>query len=236
MEYLLQENTKHLFLQRSSVDNAEDARRKYTLRRRMERLLPHFVSREFDSGPFKLVCDDLQPGNIMVDPESLEIVALIDLEWTYADPHQFLFSPPSWLIVDDPINWMDKDVDSYKAKFEIFIKSLEEEEHMEVDGRLHVQKEQRMSALMRRSWKDDTFWLEQLLRESFNFHGDRLWPYLERVLQSERPELLDNPISEDEDVETFMKRKMEDLRQYKADLQSLSDTAEATSTDDPGKD
>lgn len=102
VDSLVQQNATHLREQRNSIDDVDDARRKYFLRQQVKSLAPHFVSKNYDSGPFKLICDDFRPGNILVKEDTLEIVAVVDWEWTYASPYQFLFSPPSWLILENP--------------------------------------------------------------------------------------------------------------------------------------
>ncbi|CAD0099429.1 unnamed protein product [Aureobasidium mustum] len=85
MEHLLQQSTSHLYEQRNSVLDAEEARREFILRRRMQALIPYFKSKH-DSGPFKLYCDDIHPRNILVDKDTYQITAVIDWEWTYAAP------------------------------------------------------------------------------------------------------------------------------------------------------
>jgi len=123
----VQQNITHLVKQRNSIFDRDDARRKYTLRLQARGAIEQFVSVEHDSGPFKLICDDLKPGNIVVDPETLDIVALIDLGWTYAGRYQFLFSPPPWLMLEDPVMWNSDSVASYKARLTLFLKFLREE-------------------------------------------------------------------------------------------------------------
>ena len=78
LESLIQQNATHLREQRNSIDDIDDARRKYILRQRVKSLAPHFVSKNYDSGPFKLICDDFRPGNILVKEDTLEIIAVID--------------------------------------------------------------------------------------------------------------------------------------------------------------
>jgi hypothetical protein len=172
-----QQNITHLREQRNSVDDANDARCKYILRQRLKALTPYFVPKDYDSKSFKLLCDDFRPGNILINKDALKIVAVIDWEWTYAAPYQFLFSPPSWLILANPTSWTNRSEALYKAKFSIFLKSLEEEEaQREKEMAITVPADQRMSTLMRQSMEDGKFWFNELVRESFNFDEEVLWP------------------------------------------------------------
>ncbi len=217
---LVQQNATHLREQRNSVDDADDARCKYLLRQRVKSLAPYFVSENYDHGPFKLICDDFRPGNILVKEDTLEIVAVVDWEWTYAGPYQFLFSPPPWLILENPTSWTTSGEARYQKKFLMFLKSLEEEEaQRQIKMGEEVPADQRMSVIMRRSMEDGKFWFNELIRESFNFDEEVLWPNIERGLNDEGLAKLGIP-SESE-VRAFVKRKMADLDQYKLDLQPL---------------
>jgi hypothetical protein len=217
---LIQQNATHLREQRNSVDDIDDARRKYILRQRVKSLAPHFVSKNYDSGPFKLICDDFRPGNILVKEDTLEIIAVIDWEWTYAGPYQFLFSPPSWLILEPPTSWTSSSEARYHTKFLIFLRSLEEEEaQRKIEMGEEVPADQKMSILMRQSMEDGKFWFNELIRESFNFDEEVLWPNIERVLK--RGGLAELGIPSEPEVKAFVRRKMEDLNQYELDLQAL---------------
>ncbi|CAD0055637.1 unnamed protein product, partial [Aureobasidium pullulans] len=46
----------------------------------VKNLVPHFVSDQFDSGPLKLICDDLRPGSVLVNEDTLQINGIIDWE------------------------------------------------------------------------------------------------------------------------------------------------------------
>lgn len=220
LDSLVQQNITHLRKQRNSVDDTDDARRKYSLRKRVKSLAPYFVSKNYDSGPFKIICDDFRPGNILVKEDTLEIVAVVDWEWTYAGPYQFLFSPPSWLILENPTSWTSSGEARYQAKFLIFLKSLEEEEvQREIEMGREVPQDQKMSILMRQSMEDGKFWFNELIRESFNFDEDVLWPNIELLLKKRR--LAEVGIPDETEVEAFVRMKMEGLSQYKQDLQAL---------------
>ena len=82
-----------------------------------------------------------------------------------------------------------------------------------------VPADQKMSILMRQSMEDGKFWFNELIRESFNFDEEVLWPNIERVLQ--RGRLAELGIPSEPEVKAFVRRKMEDLNQYKLDLQVL---------------
>jgi hypothetical protein len=123
---MIQQKITHLSDQQHSIDDADDARRKYIIRQCVRRLWPYFVLTRYDASPFKLLCDDFRPGNILMQENPLEILALIDLEWTYAAPYQFLFSPPNWLILEEPTSWTASSEARFQAKFQLFLQSLED--------------------------------------------------------------------------------------------------------------
>ncbi len=128
---------KHLTAQRNSVEDAADAREKYTSRHLLRKLLQRFTSPAHTTGPFYLVCDDLRPHNILVD-RNLRIVAICDWEWTYTAPYELFSSAPNWLILRNPDAWTqtyrfdtpgpDDLLSLYKSKLDLFLTVMEEEE------------------------------------------------------------------------------------------------------------
>ncbi|KAI9733758.1 MAG: hypothetical protein M1818_007172 [Claussenomyces sp. TS43310] len=220
IDRLVQQNTTHLREQRNYIDNVDDARRKYSLCQRVKSLAPHFVSKNYDSGPLKLICDDFRPRNILVQEDTLEIVAVVDWEWTYAGPYQSLFSPPSWLILENPTSWTSSSEARYQTKFLIFLKSLEEEEaQREIEMGEEIPPDQKMSILMRQSMEDGKIWFNELIREYFDFDEEVLWLNIELLLKKRR--LVEVGIPNETEVEAFLRMKMEDWSQYKLDLQAL---------------
>ncbi|KAL5686827.1 hypothetical protein EMGR_002393 [Emarellia grisea] len=96
----------------------------------------------------------------------LAFYRVVDIEWVYAGPAQFLGSAPWWLLLDRPVNdeWdfeegeAPKATDRYFECLEIFIHVLEEEEiGMTENG------PKELSELVR--WSRDTgaMWLHMLL-------------------------------------------------------------------------
>ena len=220
MRNLVQQNITHLHKQRNSIDDATDARRKFILRRRMQELVPYFTSQEYDSGSFKLFCDDFRFGNVLMNETTLEFTGVIDWEWAYTAPYQFLFSAPPWLILERPTSWTENGEDHYKKKLTIFLQCLaEEEERRQKDTFWERPSDQRMSSLMRQNVEDGTFWFMQLLQEAFNFDEEILGRNLEKVLRERG--LLEVGVPNEEDVEKFVEAKLEELNQYNQDLRLL---------------
>ncbi|OBT82750.1 hypothetical protein VE02_09104 [Pseudogymnoascus sp. 03VT05] len=102
---------------------------------------------------------DVGFGNILVDAKTFEIKALIDWEFCYAAPRQFLNAPPPWLIPNpDPWDWTAKERDVYKVHFMNFIKVLRDEESILGKGHSY-------SAQMQIYFENGIFWYFQAVRE-----------------------------------------------------------------------
>lgn len=218
MNNLVRQNIEHLNKQRNSIDDAEDARRKYILRQRVKELVPHFVSKKFDAGPFKPYCEDIRPGNVLIDENTLQITGVIDWEWTYAAPYQFLFSPPPWLVVGDPIAWTTRCEELYKERFPLFIRALQDAEEGAEQVRA-MPMEQRMSSLMLHSYTSGQFWFVQLLQQAFMFDEEVLWPNIETVLKEKG--LNELGIPSPSDIAAFVQMKMRHLDQYNKEKDEL---------------
>ncbi|KFY95513.1 hypothetical protein V500_02740 [Pseudogymnoascus sp. VKM F-4518 (FW-2643)] len=226
-DYLLdiaEQNIIHLEKQRNSIDSAADARRKYTARHLFRAAVPSFVSRRYNQGPFKLFCDDFRPGNILVD-DSFKITGIIDWEWCYAAPFQFAYSPPRWLLLKEPAYWnynSDNDLlGTYLSKFDIFLRTLEEQEYHRKGVTGHST-DPSLSSLMRRSIADNTFWFHEAARDSFAL--DRIyWSRLDSFFSGpvrDQDEISDSVCQADihKGLNAFIDREMEHLRQYKLEL------------------
>ncbi|GAA88089.1 phosphotransferase enzyme family protein [Aspergillus luchuensis IFO 4308] len=98
---LLELQSKHLQQQRNSIYDSADCREKYASRHLMKASALNFLPPEDNYGPFKLFCDDLCPGNVLVN-DSLQITGIIDWEFCYAAPAQFAGSIPWWLLLERP--------------------------------------------------------------------------------------------------------------------------------------
>ncbi|KAH0556145.1 hypothetical protein GP486_005925 [Trichoglossum hirsutum] len=215
-EYLLElanQNMLHLEKQRNSTEDEEDAQRKYIFRRLFLSATRYLISPSHDNGPFKLFCDDFCPGNILVD-STLKITSVIDWEYTYAAPVQFLSAPWRSLLLLQPAAW-DSDHDKlFRSKFELFLGVLKEQEETVCPNRLSL------STLMQQSADDMTFWYNEAARDSFSFE-DIYWPRLDRFFFNDGVERrifmsregIQNGLAE------FVNSKMEQLQQYTTELE-----------------
>ncbi|KAL8783685.1 MAG: hypothetical protein Q9195_009310 [Heterodermia aff. obscurata] len=140
-DYLLnvaQQKINAMQMQRNSVDDVEFGREAYAARHLFRDTVPTFLDHENNHGPFKLVCDDFRPGNILVD-RNLKITAICDWEWTYAAPYQQFYTAPRWLLLKAPEEWRidepygggvgeDDMRKAYEKKLDLFLRILKEEE------------------------------------------------------------------------------------------------------------
>ncbi|MCJ1422366.1 hypothetical protein MMC29_000246 [Sticta canariensis] len=149
-KFVADQDLQHLYKQPNSVDDENDARKKYAYWNAFKALVPCLVSAEHESGPFKLICDDFGPANMIVDnAQNLKIVAVIDWEWTYAGPYQLFWSPPRWLLIQPPNSWevSDERLSRYHRYLELYMRILGEEE-VRVLG-ADINPEERPSKMMR---------------------------------------------------------------------------------------
>jgi hypothetical protein len=79
--------------QPNSTDEVSDAREKYAGLSLFEPLISQFVNREYNEGPFVLCHGDLHQPNLLVD-DDLQIVAVLDWEWSCVLPIQVACLPP----------------------------------------------------------------------------------------------------------------------------------------------
>lgn len=173
LDRLAQLHIDHLVHQRNdAIESKTDCQRKYTVRKLFQKLASEkkLLSDKYEKGPFKFWCDDLRPSNILLN-DNLDIVAVINWEFSYAAPSDFAFAPPWWLLIEQPEYW-DDDLDDWIEKYErrltTFLKVMVECEDESVsNGRL--QEEQRLSGKMRESWASGDSWTVYAARKNFAF-------------------------------------------------------------------
>ncbi|KAH8706955.1 putative altered inheritance of mitochondria protein 9, mitochondrial [Phaeosphaeriaceae sp. PMI808] len=163
LEYQSNENLTHLRVQRNLASGPEDAKRRYIARHQFQQLIPKYCMD--NNGPFKLFCDDLQPSNMLADPETLKIHAILDWEFTHAMPAQFSYDPPWWLILKGPDMWLENySMEEFLARYEPrlvqFLRALERVEAKLPPTDPKPSNGPKLSTKMRESWKSGRFWFD----------------------------------------------------------------------------
>lgn len=176
-ESLAELHIVHRMNQRNdAVDSADDCRRKFVARclfrklAREKKLIERWAS--FENGPFNLWCDDLRPGNVLLNKES-KIAAVVDWEFTYAAPVEFSYAPPWWLLIEKPEYWpteggLDDWCIGFKYRLETFLKAMINREDEAIRKR-QLNENQRLSGPMRESWVSGDFWIAYAARNNLAF-------------------------------------------------------------------
>ncbi|OKL58762.1 hypothetical protein UA08_05580 [Talaromyces atroroseus] len=147
------------------------------------------LATKYNYGPFKLICDDLRYGNILVNnKEELRIVAVLDWEWAYAAPYQCYFRLH--------VGYCSKD--HQIRTVQIF---------SEEDDKRGVKTS--MGVLMQQSLYDGKFWFHELVYSCFGFHEDVAWSSLRETL----PDLDKVASVEDTKIQLFVEAKIKELQQ-----------------------
>ena len=202
----------HLWTQRNLADNPEIAHKRFIARHRLAQLIQKYCVD--DGGPFVPFCDDMRPSNMLVNPETLRITAVLDWEFTNAMPAQFTYDPPWWLLLSGPEMWLDRCamaefVALYEPRMEQFLQALE---RVEEDSTLISRQpsEQRLSTRMRHSWRTGRFWFNYAARKSFEVDAI-YWAALHDNDAGAESFEDENTRAE---MESFTQIKMEQLRAY----------------------
>ncbi len=232
--HVAEQDLRHLREQPNSIDNIDDARSKYTHCGIFKAITSHFVSKKHDRGPFKLVCDDMRFGNILVNnAKDLKIVAVVDWEWAYAAPYQMLYSPPRWLLIKKPIHWDVDDLphvsylSQYKSQFQKFVQILEEEESQRAQDVASTLSGERMSSLMRQSMDDGKFWFHELVYSSFESADNPAWVAIREII----PNLDELAAVSDTESNAFVNNKMEQLRLYDVEWAAMKKEIDRENTE-----
>ncbi|TPX14886.1 uncharacterized protein E0L32_004995 [Thyridium curvatum] len=206
------EHLAHLWTQRNLADDPEIAQARFIARHRFVQLIPKYCID--DAGPFIPFCDDLRPSNMLVHPQTLQITAVLDFEFTNAMPAQFTYDPPWWLLLSGPEVWLDRGSieefrNCYEPRMEQFLRALELVEGMSVPGGEQLTKP-RLSTRMRDSWRSGRFWFDYAARKSFELDAI-YWAALHDG--GTGIELLDDEARAE--LEPFIEKKKEQLMAYK---------------------
>lgn len=204
----------HLSMQRNdAIESPEDCKRKYIARCLFRKLAREGRLCSFDHGPFKLFCDDFRPANVLANSQNgFKAVGAIDWEFSYAAPVEFVYSPPSWLLLERPEYWkggLDEWTQIYERRLTVFLQELQEKEHELVERGL-LTEDDRLSHHMRGSWENGDFWVCYAARRSWAF--DMLyWAKIDRRFfgDGDLEDRFNLLTSEERDaLDTFVRRKV----------------------------
>lgn len=159
---------EHLVHQRNdAVDSVNDCRGKYVPRQLFRNLAR---DGRLVSSLKKLWCDDLRPSNVLVNA-NLQIVGVVDWEFTYAAPADFSFAPPRWLLLEQPEYWPDGIeawTEVYESRLQTFLNVLIKRE-VEATRQGRLKEDQKLSGPMQQSWESGHFWVTYAARKNFAF-------------------------------------------------------------------
>jgi hypothetical protein len=213
----------HLKTQRNIAFTSEEARARYIARHRYLQLIAKYYpsNTSEDSGPFVLYCDDLRSANMIVDPDTMRVRAVIDWEFTNAMPAQFTHDPPWWLLLSDPGTWVDSNQvqdfrDLYEPQLKRFLAQLriaEDEDAAELHQAGQGDKP-RLSERMLASWESGHFWFDFASRKSYDV-DTVYWRVLHGDEDGDALDLLDESVRRG--VEGFVEEKMKQYDEYNKD-------------------
>ncbi|KAI1758245.1 hypothetical protein F4782DRAFT_477124 [Xylaria castorea] len=222
--HIVDQDLQHLHAQLNSVDDAEDARDKFVYWNVMKALIARHVLPGRDKGPFKYMCDDFQPTNMIVNNEhDLKIIAVIDWEWSYAAPAQVVYSTPSWLLIESPNAWpsVDENLARFNKHLRLYARILAEEEKKVLGD--DIREDEKPSTLLRESQKQGRQWFHFILLRGFN--GPSCVPFVKLREETADWDELVSDIPEDE-IKAFVKKKVADLQTYETQLAEMQERYE----------
>lgn len=205
----------HLQTQRNLCTDPKDAQERYITRHLFAQLVDKYCID--DCGSFKLFCDDVRPQNMLVDPKTLQITAVLDLEFRNAMPSQYSSEPPWWLLLAGPDSYIirghtiDEFVEAYTPRLEQFLQAMQRAKK----SRDTLVKEKPLSSLMRESWLTNRFWFNYAARKPFDVdvlfgkclnEGDAGVELLEEATEG---------------LEPFVQMKMKQVREYDKDCKKF---------------
>ncbi|KAK1973252.1 phosphotransferase [Colletotrichum cereale] len=133
---------------------------------------------------FRLWGDDFRAGNILLT-SSDEIAALIDWEYTYVGPTQFMLDPPWWLLLETAEMWssgIDKWREAYDMRLKTWLSAMKKAEADMIEpGTLPAP----LSTYMQESWETGRFFLSYGARKSWAF-DTMYWKFLDERFFGER--------------------------------------------------
>ncbi|KAM5347298.1 hypothetical protein ACJ41O_010303 [Fusarium nematophilum] len=216
---IARQRLSHLETQRNLASDEADVKRRFIARHGFKHLIPkHCV--DDPNASFKLFCDDLQPENMLIDPETLRITAVLGWEFTNSMPAQFVHDPPWWLLLRGPDLWLDRGkgdefMERYVPRMEQFLRALERVEERAEAGDRPSGDNLRLSERMRESWRTGRFWFNYAARTCLDM-DDVYWHALHDQLDSEGRASVEEAVRTE--LEPLVRLKMEQRKAYEEEV------------------
>lgn len=206
----------HLEAQGNITDGNDNYAWKLLVARRcFARLVSKYCIGADDAGPFRLFCDDLRPSNMLVNPETLRITAVLDFEFTNAMPAQYAYDLPWWLLLEHPADLLHekkKFLERFEPRKDQFLHAMERVEARQPPA---TPSGISLSARMRESWDSGRFWFNLASRSSFDF--DEI--YWEALHTQDVGEEVLGEVS-DAEKQSFLNKKQVQFDDYKRQMGS----------------
>ncbi|CAK7224161.1 hypothetical protein SCUCBS95973_005425 [Sporothrix curviconia] len=176
-----------VYQRNDAVRSARDARKKYVARHLFCKLAAEDRlagggsdenGKHERDGPFPLWCDDFRPTNVLVNQDET-IAAVIDWEYSYAAPVDFVRCPPWWLLLVAPEDWkggLDDWAAHYEPRLDTFLRVLALRDDPRSTG---AGAGRRLAEHMRASWQTGHFWVVYAAQRTFAFDGI-YWRFLDK--------------------------------------------------------
>lgn len=218
-EYFTSYFTHHMrrFIEQpNSTDDISDGREKYAALSLFQELMPRFLNKELDKGPFILCHGDLHQPNLLVD-DSYEIVAVLDWEWSCVLPVQVALLPPPCL---SPFKIHDLALGTGRKEFLETSTEFLDRLCDKVSPHLRTGT---LSKLLKQMLSSGGYWFGQAIHDIYNFEylfWDNLFPLTYEMTEAEAIRLVfENP--HHQSAEEMIKKKIEENRDYVNELRVL---------------
>jgi hypothetical protein len=202
--------------QPNSTDDVSDAREKYAGLSLFETLISQFVNREYNEGPFVLCHGDLHQPNLLID-DDLQIIAVLDWEWSCVLPMQVACLPPICL---SPLKVENLALGEGREEFieaaEYFLGCFGEKEYAIFGERI-------FSDTLKQMMSNGGYWFNLAIQDIYNFEylfWDNLFPISHRLSESEAIDSVFNS-SQHQSAEEIIERKLQENVEYMIELEIL---------------
>ncbi|PVH77767.1 hypothetical protein DL98DRAFT_591014 [Cadophora sp. DSE1049] len=199
---------EQLVHQSNSVASEYDARAKLSSFNALRALIPDFVRKNYDKGPFKLLCDDFGLANMIVrSKDNLTIVGLLQSRLTLYDAEFKKEAAQSAAILTQYLRYL-----------EIFKRILKKEKEQ-----LPGHQSKKLSSLVEWSQASSTMWLHMILQTGFNYISSVPFAQLKKHIGTGKWEKVQNEFLGTEAIKALITKRTIQLDQYNEALEQIRD-------------